>query len=132
MPDLQFAAGRRIRPRMRFPKGACYLRIPGTGALGCRESCFQCTSLHPVLQGPVLDCQEQQVGLRACDRCRATIEHPRPGQRFCSSGCRWEAWKARRDAQTEALRTVLEEALALNAAGRLAIETALERLGVDK
>jgi predicted nucleic acid-binding Zn ribbon protein len=71
-----------------------------------------------------------QLGSRPCERCRTTIDHPRPGQRFCSSGCRWEAWKARKDARAGTMRAVLEEALALTGAARLAIETALERAGL--
>jgi hypothetical protein len=63
-----------------------------------------------------------QVGSRVCERCGVTIEHPRPGQRFCSSGCRWEAWKAARQTRDHELR-LLAEALRMNA------EALLERLG---
>lgn len=40
----------------------------------------------------------------ACGHCRREIPNPRPGQKACSSRCRWALWKAGR--QTEAQRQV--------------------------
>jgi hypothetical protein len=47
----------------------------------------------------------------------------------CSGACRARRWRQKRQWGTEQMRATLQEALALNAAERLAIETALERLG---
>jgi hypothetical protein len=69
-----------------------------------------------------------QVGSRPCERCRTTIERPRSGQRFCSSGCRWEAWKARRQAEADARAARDEELRVLALALRMNAEALLERL----
>jgi hypothetical protein len=67
------------------------------------------------LQGVATPPPEALLDSRRCGHCGCTIPKPRPGQKACSSRCRWALWKTKRT-QAQAgrdreIRELLEAAL---------------------
>ena len=65
---------------------------------------------------------DSMLGSSVCRAGGAAIPRPPPGQRACSSRCRWRLWRAR---QTESRRLTTSR----DAEIRALLETALKRLG---